>query len=339
MKNNGQKIVNILLVIFMVTISLQLYNINNRITYIYKNTEYVEITNSPKRLNLKSVYGDNQAYHPKVISFKNKWNGYKYWMSYTPYPYGDSKKENPHVVASNDGINFKFPSNIKVLDEVKDTAKGKRYNSDSHLVYNEINNELECWWRYVDDVSGDVTLYRRVTTDGINWSSKEAVITANRKKQDYLSPAIIYEDNIYKIWFVRKNRVMYTESSDLKNFSKPIDLNIEYEDSVLSWHLDVIHTNKGYEMILVAYSDWEHRMYMNLYYTKSVDNKNYDIAKVILKPTTGTNNWNNSGLYRSSFIYEDGLYKVYYSGQGTNKAKGIGLVEGSSIFNLKTVKY
>ena len=206
MKNNGQKIVNILLVIFMVTISLQLYNINNRITYIYKNTEYIEITNSPKRLNLESVYGDIQAYHPKVISFKNKWNGYKYWMSYTPYPYGDSKKENPHVVASNDGINFKFPSNIKVLDEVKDTANGKRYNSDSHLVYNETNNELECWWRYVDDVSNKVILYRRKTTDGVNWSEKEAVITANRKKQDYLSPAIIYEDNMYKMWFVRKCR-------------------------------------------------------------------------------------------------------------------------------------
>lgn len=78
---------------------------------------------------------------------------------------------------------------------------------------------------------------------------------------------------------------------------------------------------------------------MNLYYTKSEDNKNYDVAKTILKPTTGTNNWDNNGLYRSSIVYEDGLYKIYYSGQGTNNAKGIGLVEGSSIFNLKTVKY
>lgn len=339
MKNNGQKIVNIILIVFMLTISLQVYNLNKKITYIYKNTEYVEITNSPKRLNLESVYGDRQAYHPKVISFETKWNGYKYWMSYTPYPYADSSKENPHVVASNDGINFEYPSKTKVLDEVVDTAKGKRYNSDSHLVYNSDTNELECWWRYVDDVDGNVVLYRRKTTDGVNWSEKEAIITANRKKQDYISPAIIYENNIYKIWFVRKNRVMYTESSDLKSFSKPIDLNIEYEDSVLSWHLDVIHTTKGYEMILVAYSDWKHRMYMNLYYTKSIDNKNYDVAKVILKPTTGTNNWDNSGLYRSSFIYDDGLYKIYYSGQGTNKAKGIGLVTGSSVYDLKTVKY
>ena len=48
---------------------------------------------------------------------------------------------------------------------------------------------------------------------------------------DYIG-VTIDEDNIYKIWFVRKNRVMYTESSDLKNFSKPIDLNIHNEDNL-----------------------------------------------------------------------------------------------------------
>lgn len=339
MKNNFQKFLNILLIIFMITISLQMYNLNEKINYVYKNTEYIEEVNSPKRLNLKSVYGDIQSYHPKVISFENGWNGYKYWMSFTPYPYADSSKENPHVVASNDGIDFNYLGDTKVLDEVEDTANGKRYNSDSHLVYNSDTDYLECWWRYVDDVDNKVILYRRTTKDGINWSDKEAVITANRKKEDYLSPSIIYEDETYKLWFVRKNKVMYTESTDLVNWTEVKTLNIEYNDSVLSWHLDVIHTVNGYEMVLVAYSDWEHRMYMNLYYTKSVDNENYDVAETILKPTTGTNNWDNSGLYRSSILYEDGIYKIYYSGQGTNKAKGIGLVTGSSIYNLKTVKY
>lgn len=57
------------------------------------------------RLNIISSYGDKEAYHPKVIAFKEKWNGYKYWMSFTPYPKGKSAKENPHIVASNDLIN------------------------------------------------------------------------------------------------------------------------------------------------------------------------------------------------------------------------------------------
>ena len=42
--------------------------------------------NSKNKLNIISTYGDNEAYHPKVLTFKEKWNGYKYWMVSTPYP-------------------------------------------------------------------------------------------------------------------------------------------------------------------------------------------------------------------------------------------------------------
>ena len=71
------------------------------------------------RLNIISSYGDKEAYHPKVIAFKEKWNGYKYWMSFTPYPKGKSAKENPHIVASNDLINWEVPKGLKnPLDEV-----------------------------------------------------------------------------------------------------------------------------------------------------------------------------------------------------------------------------
>lgn len=310
------------------------HNLNNIEAYI-TNTN----SNSPKRLNLLSSYGDNQAYHPKVISFDKKWNGYKYWITYSPYPYAKSKYENPHIRVSNDLINWEEIGNINPLDEVKNTDNGIRYNSDPHLVYNNNTNELECWWRYVDSKENIIKIYRRKTKNGTKWTKKEEIYTSKRDKNDWISPAIIYEDNLYKIWYVYKNKVHYIESSNLKDFTDDRIINIDYEDSVKSWHLDVIHTDKGYEMILVAFSDWNHRALMNLYYTYSIDNTNYDIAKVILKPTTGTNYWDNSGLYRSSFIYENNKYYVFYSGQGTNNAKGIGLMSGKDIFNLKSVNY
>ena len=40
---------------------------------------------------------NNQGYHPKVLSFNKLWNGYKYWIAYTPYPHGDETKENPFI--------------------------------------------------------------------------------------------------------------------------------------------------------------------------------------------------------------------------------------------------
>lgn len=333
-------IVNLVLIIVILFNTLSINKINNKLDYIEKNYQLSSPTNSPKRLLVPGVYNDNQSYHPKVINFNKKWNGYKYWISYTPYPNADSSKENPHIKASNDLINWIEPKNgVNPLDEVANPDNNTRYNSDSHLVYNDDTKELECWWRYVDDAKKEVTIYRRKSSNGYNWTNKEVVLNAKREKEDWISPAIIYEDSTYKIWYVFNNNIYYIESKDLKNFSEPQKLNINYEESVLSWHLDVTHTKNGYEMLIVAYTDWDHRALMNLYYTKSDDNKNYDTAQVILKPTTNTNNWDNSGLYRSSLIYENDMYYVFYSGQGTNNAKGIGLMYGKNIFELKPFRY
>lgn len=48
------------------------------------------------KLDIISSYGDDQAFHPKVLNFEKPWNGYRYWMAYTPYPGADQRKENPH---------------------------------------------------------------------------------------------------------------------------------------------------------------------------------------------------------------------------------------------------
>lgn len=329
--------------LFILILSINIYlvisinkinnNLNNIETYI-TNTN----SNAPLRLNLLSSYGDNQAIHPKVITFNKKWHGYKYYMAFSPYPYANSKYENPHIKASNDLINWEDVGS-NPLDEVDNYDKGLRYNSDPHLVYNNDLDELECFWRYVDEKDKIFKIYLRRSKDGIHWTKKEEIFSGKRDKIDWLSPSIIYEDEIYKIWYVFNNKVWYVESSDLKDFSIVKEIKIEYEDGVKSWHIDVIHTLKGYEMLLVAFSDWNHHSQMNLYYTYSTDNINYDIAKVILKPTTGTNYWDNKGLYRSSFIYENNKYYVFYSGIGTNNARGIGLMTGKNIYNLKAVNY
>ncbi|SCJ34689.1 Uncharacterised protein [uncultured Clostridium sp.] len=31
--------------------------------------------------------GKNQPTHPNIIKFNERWNGYKYWMGYTPFPW------------------------------------------------------------------------------------------------------------------------------------------------------------------------------------------------------------------------------------------------------------
>lgn len=294
--------------------------------------------NAKDKLNIVSSYGDNEAYHPKVLSFENGWNGYKYWMSYTPYPQGDDSKENPHIAVSN---NLKSWKTLSVknggLDDISNDGIKEQYNSDSHIVYNSDTNELECYWRFVDDINNKAIIYRRKTSDGVNWTKKEVTAYSNnRQEKDYVSPAIIYENKVYKMWYVDKeNTVKYALSTDGANWQDKQTVEINYDENIKTWHLDVIHTENGYEMITVAFDKWANHNKMNLYYTSSTDGINWSKAKTIIEPATKTNNWDNLGIYRSSFIYENNNYYVFYSGTDKQYHHGIGLVYGDNIYNLK----
>lgn len=314
------------LLFLLILIPLTLYLITS---HDNKGTRY--------RLNIISSYGDKEAYHPKVIAFKEKWNGYKYWMSFTPYPKGKSAKENPHIVASNDLINWEVPKGLKnPLDEVDNIPK-KRYNSDAHIVYNPDTKILSCYWRQVDH--DKVIIYKRDTKDGVHWRKKEIVIiSTNRQKKDYISPAIIYDEGIYKIWYVDVNyKVKYATSEDGLNWVDQKDVNITYKEKLNTWHLDIIKTDKGYEMLVVAFDKWKNLNKMKLYYTYSLNETDFVEAKVVLKPETRMNKWDNSGIYRSSFIYEDGKYYVFFGAQSKRKHRGTGLLEGKDLFNLSSI--
>ncbi len=296
--------------------------------------------NSKYRLNIVSSYGDIEAYHPKVLAFSEKWNGYKYWLSYTPYPKGTDSKENPHIAVSNDLINWSAPGDkVNPLDTPEETIAGKKYNSDSHIVYNNDTNTMYCYWRYVDDIADKVYIYREETKDGVNWYNKIATaVSDSRDKKDYISPAILYENGIYKMWYVDAgNIVTFAVSNDGIVWNDKNIIEIKYEKNLKTWHLDVIHTRDKYEMLVVGYDKWANRNDMNLYYTSSTDGINWAIAKTILKPSVKTTNWDNKGIYRSSFIYENGKYYVYYGGTSKSYNHGIGFVYGENIFDLHNV--
>lgn len=298
-----------------------------------------------QKLNIVSSYGDTQAYHPKVLNFEKPWNGYRYWMAYTPYPAADQTKENPHITVSNDKVHW------ETLDEVKTALDpltpfedpSRQYNSDTHLVYREDIDTLECYWRQVDDIRGTDTIFKRTTKDGKHWTDREQVLQTKTGDDGILSPAIIYEDGKYKMWTINyfgKFPIRYRESEDGYHWSKPREITLQYDsDNLRSWHLDVIHTEKGYEILVVAFKEGDNHLQMNMYYTKSKDNITYDPCITVLKPSTSPVAWDNRGIYRSCFFVEDGKYYVYYSGigypKGIHSSRGVGLSIGSSIEDLK----
>ena len=298
-----------------------------------------------QKLNIVSSYGDTQAYHPKVLNFEKPWNGYRYWMAYTPYPAADQTKENPHITVSNDKVHWETIDEVKTaLDPLTPFEDPSRqYNSDTHLVYREDIDTLECYWRQVDDIRGTDTIFKRTTKDGKHWTDREQVLQTKTGDDGILSPAIIYENGKYKMWTINyfgKFPIRYRESEDGYHWSKPREITLQYDSEDLrSWHLDVIHTEKGYEILVVAFKEGDNHLQMNMYYTKSKDNITYNPCITVLKPSTSPVAWDNRGIYRSCFFVEDGNYYVYYSGigypKGIHSSRGVGLSIGSSIEDLK----
>lgn len=295
--------------------------------------------NAAAPLELKSAYGDMEAIHPKVVSFAEPWNGYRYWISFSPYPKADDAKENPHILASNDMEHWEEPVGFQnPLDDTPvNYKKGVVYNSDPELLYNEDTDELECWWRFVDDSDGKkVVLYRRRSSDGVRWTEKETMLAGDRAKRDYVSPALLYEEGRYKMWSIgSKYRVQYMESADGRTWSEVRLIEIEYaSEAIKNWHISVIHTDKGYEMTLVSLdsslpSGVYQRGVMNLYYTSSKDNITYKKAKVFLTPSKGELGWDNKGLYRSAMLCDtDGEYYLFYSGIAQDGTRGVGRIGG-----------
>ncbi len=289
--------------------------------------------NAKKPINTPTYDGSNQAVHPKVLYFDKGWNGYKYWMGITPYPYGNDYFENPQILVSNDGTKFKTSNKInKPLFVPEDVSRGGHY-SDIHLCFS--NNYLEVYFRYNPgnkNGKGPNNLENKVyvtkSLDGKTWSKKQLILDKNTlgENYDYLSPVINYEDGKYRIWFSNYNgNLYYTETVNWKDFSKVVKCNFKDIDRNFKiWHQDLIKTDIGYEIVLNGYFGKEFNR-QNLYYSTSMDGIKFNSLKKIMSYSTNPNAFDNGMLYRSSMIKIKDRYYLYYSAMDTKKRWRIGL--------------
>ena len=203
------------------------------------------------------------------------------------------------------------------------------------MLYNQETKKLEIFWRFVNPPK--IIIYTKNSKDGINWSNKIIFLKSdNMKKISFTSPTIIFENGIYKIWYVNKSKIHYIEK-DKKKISRPRIININYKNNFKTWHIDVIFNKKKniYEMITVAFLNWKLRQIMPLFYSYSKDNINWSFPIKILEKSKNISNFDSKGLYRSSLIYLNNAYFLFYSGHNYMNKVGIGLLFGKNIKNLR----
>ena len=261
-------------------------------------------------LNIETyIDGQNQPTHPSVIDLKQPWNGFRYWMSYSPYPWANGAEENPCVCASNDMLSWLTPEGLynPIADNEESACDELK---DPHIVYNNDLDRMEVWYLGREDSTiksgGKLLLFRKVSYDGVQWSTYEVM----RDLEGYLSPSITYSEGKYQLWAIqasnteRDGALLYSESTDGKKWTPYENCTFGDADKIEKvWHGSVSCDSKVYRFTyteIPAQSD-------GIYYTESIDGMHWrNPQKVIEKAGF----W--KGYYRPCVINsEDELFFVY----------------------------
>lgn len=296
--------------------------------------------NPTEPLDIQTYDGSNQPTHPKVLYFENGWAGHKYWLTYSPFPNNNDTYENPCIGYSEDGVSFISDGISNPIEDtpVEDGVK-VGYNSDPHLVV--VDGVMECWWRTHFQSGANANhevIFRKTSADGVSWSEKEELFRVqDASAGSCLSPAVIFEDGIYKIWTVYKQQVMrYYESTTGKDWVHIRDINVDNPNypAYKIWHIDVISTGKGYEFVGCYHPTDNYDDNRYIYYAVSADNITYSDRVLILTPGKA-GNFDATELYRPAILRLDNKVMIYYGCRNGWGNWRIGMIEAPNpyLFN------
>jgi hypothetical protein len=291
--------------------------------------EPAPFSNASAPLVTPTYDGSGQAIHPGIVYVPIGWHGFSYWMAVTPYPNYDFTVENPSVLASNDGIDWQVPPGLR-----NPVTSGTGELADPDLFYDATSDQL--WMYYIRKIYPTVYLVRRVSSDGVNWSDPQDVVTM--PKNALLSPAVDKVGKTYYLWYVNawpdgssasSSTMEYRTSQDGIHWSEANVCQIDQPGYVI-WHIDVLavlvrNPDSGvYEekewLLAAAYPMGMTSGWTKLFFAESGDAVNWaTYSQPVLNPGKV---WDAGQIYRSTLLYDplDDLIKVWYSARSAGEA-------------------
>ena len=300
--------------------------------------------NPEEPLVIDTYDGSGQLTHPCVRHFPEGFGGHSWWMTASPYPNSALELENPCVWYSDDGIHWSADGIPNPLDEpLYVTGEQASMNSDPHLLVRP-DGVMEVWWRtnYWEN-SGEglyTVVYRRTSTDGVNWTAKEELHRMLTNSADgIVCPVALYEDGVYKIWAVSDQECLrYYESATGADWRHIRDIDVSNPDysEYKVWHFDVNHTAKGYEFVGCYNIPGDYSSPKYLYYAVSQDNLTYSKRVMIL--TRGeTGRFDERLVYRPTIVRLEDRVRIYYGANNADNVWSIGFIEAPSAYLFNAV--
>ena len=281
-----------------------------------------------------------QAVHPDVIRFEQPWNGWEYWMAFTPFPGGQTSFENPSIAVSHNGTNWYVPAG---LTNPLVPAPSSGYNSDPDLSFDQGRGELVLIYRTVTAGYDNVSEMR--SRDGTTWGRPS--ILFRRKNPKMVSPAIVMTSaGVAQAWYVdagttscrsRVVRVMTQVAASANTMRLP---GLErgwsaarqvalVQPGYSIWHIDVqwIAERNEYWAVYSAYAG-SNCTTQELFFARSANGlawQTYPIPVI----SHGDLPWTAGTMYRASALYDAArdVIQFYTSSRSRGQEWRIGVVE------------
>ena len=269
-------------------------------------------------------YGGEGVVHPDILYFPHGFDGFKFWLFYTPFP--PESLENPCLVRSNNGVDF---TDFLVSNPLI-SAGGSGEWDDGHLADVDVVKVGDTWYLFYASRNACRT-YQKIglatSTDGKKFTkySQNPVLEADTSLSfeagDHLvSPTVIHSGAKFFMWYFSKGddgkwRMCLAESVDGKNWAKyegnpvlePTSRPCSWDKERI-WHGDVIYYLDEY-WLYYSGSDG-HFFRLGLARSNNgIDWEKYE-GNPILDRIRGT--WEGA-LYRPSSIVINGKLWLYYS--------------------------
>ncbi len=286
------------------------------------------------RLNIPTYLGgQNQPTHPSLHAFDIPWNGYKYWMAYTPFPDANGEEENPSIAVSNDLISWESPLGL-ANPVAYNEELGCNELKDCHIVYRDDVDRIELWYlgRLSPRLGGDgstLGLFRKYSQNGTYWSRPEFMGTCWG-----VSPSIIWDGSNYHMWYITSDEngdggLYYKTSMTGYGWTDKAQCTIDGEGEKLKiWHGTVIKNENAFELVYVDDSEKSDE----ILYCTSADGLNFSAHETVA--TKGAH-WRN--LYRPYLLYAEGQAWLYYGVVTSLNEWYITLSHGEDVFNLNGI--
>lgn len=261
---------------------------------------------------------DGEPVHPSIVYVEDGWQGYRYWMAYTPYAGGDDQYEDPCIVASQDGTHWDVPAGL--TNPLDDAPGGSTYNSDPYLVLDGSTMRL-VWRRFDDTATGaEESLWMRTSTDGATWTSKVKIYESDKTVRRLLAPSLVLVDGTWHMWAVDlvptvTQVVHLTASSITGPWSAPSVCTLPMPSGKMAWHMHVQRVGSQYVALVAdTLQGGTGAREGDLFLATSDDGETWAVGSKPVVPREGQ--W-HTDLYQSTFVATEHGIDVWYSARVT----------------------